>query len=41
MYSECLVPSEYCGARGLLATTFSGECAPGPGFLVASAARER
>ena len=36
MYSECLVPKEYFGAAFLLIVTFSGLCAPGPGFLVLS-----
>lgn len=35
--SLCLIPSENLGAVGLFATTFSGLCAPGPGFCVLSA----
>ena len=34
--SECFIPNEYEGADRLFITTFSGECAPGPGFLVES-----
>jgi hypothetical protein len=34
MNSECLPPREYAGARRSVAVTFSGEWAPGPGFLV-------
>ena len=36
IYSLCLIPSETAGGQGLLITTFSGLCAPGPGFFVAS-----
>lgn len=36
MNSECRIPIEHTGALGLLIYTFSGEWAPGPGFLVVS-----
>lgn len=35
--SLCLIPSENLGGLGLFIDTFSGLCAPGPGFSVGSA----
>lgn len=39
-YSECLTPIEAAGALRLCTLTFSGQWAPGPGFLVLSVAAE-
>ena len=39
MYSECLMPRENLGALALFTYTFSGLCAPGPGFIVESPGR--
>ncbi len=40
MNSEWRIPSENDGAEFLLTLTFSGMCAPGPGFCVESGNRK-
>lgn len=37
--SECLMPIEKAGGRGLCTMTFSGLCEPGPGLQVLSRGR--
>lgn len=41
MNSECRIPIENDGAFGFVAYTFSGLCAPGPGFNVESVRKSK